>query len=45
MGSTLSAPNNKLTSKELAFIENYVITGNGTQSVIDAGYKTKAPRK
>lgn len=45
MGSKLSVPNNKLTSKELAFIENYVLTGNGTQSVIDAGYKTKAPSR
>lgn len=33
----------KLTSKEAKFIDNYIATGNIRQSVIDAGYKQKAP--
>ena len=33
----------KLTPKEAKFIDNYIATGNGRQSVIEAGYKTKAP--
>ena len=37
--------NIKLTDKELKFIDEYMITGNGTQSVIAAGYKTKAPSR
>ena len=32
-----------LTSQEATFIDRYIETGNGTQSVIDAGYKTKHP--
>jgi len=37
--------NIRLTDKELKFIDEYMITGNGTQSVIAAGYKTKAPSR
>lgn len=33
----------KLTSLEAKFIDLYVETGNQRQSVIDAGYKTRAP--
>lgn len=33
----------KLTIKEAKFIDYYVETGNQRQSVIDAGYVTKAP--
>lgn len=32
-----------LTSQEATFIDRYIETGNGTQSVIDAGYKTNHP--
>lgn len=32
-----------LTDKEIKFVENYITTGNATQSVIDAGYLTKQP--
>ena len=48
MGANLSNiidTNIKLTDKELKFIDEYMITGNGTQSVIAAGYKTKAPSR
>lgn len=33
----------KLTPKEAKFIDNYLATGNARQSVIEAGYSTKAP--
>lgn len=33
----------KLTVKESVFIDEYVATGNGAQSVLKAGYNTKAP--
>lgn len=33
----------KLTSREAKFIDEYVKTGNGQQSVIEAGYTTRAP--
>ena len=33
----------KLTIKEAVFIDEYVATGNASQSVEKAGYKTKAP--
>lgn len=33
----------KLTPKEAKFIDKYLETGNGQRSVIEAGYKTKAP--
>ena len=33
----------KLTPQEAKFIDNYIATGNARQSVIEAGYKTKAP--
>ena len=33
----------ELTLKEYKFIDNYISTGNGRQSVIDAGYESKAP--
>lgn len=33
----------RLGVKEARFIEAYMSTGNGRQSVIEAGYKTKAP--
>ena len=33
----------RLTVQEAKFIDNYIATGNGRQSVIDAGYKTSAP--
>ena len=33
----------KLTIKEAKFIDIYVETGNQRQSILDAGYKTKAP--
>lgn len=48
MGATLANiidTNIRLTDKELKFIDEYMITGNGTQSVIAAGYKTKAPSR
>lgn len=45
MGSTIAVPNKNLTTKELSFIDNYMETGNGTQAVIAAGYKTKSPYK
>lgn len=48
MGANLSNiidTNIRLTDKELKFIDEYMITGNGTQSVIAAGYKTKAPSR
>jgi len=33
---------NKLTTRELAFVDNYRLTGNITQAYIDAGYKVKS---
>lgn len=33
----------KLTVKEAKYIDLYIETGNGRQSVIEAGYQTKAP--
>lgn len=36
--------NNIFTLREIAFIQAYIANGgNGTQAVIDAGYKTKRP--
>lgn len=32
-----------LTPLEAKFIDNYIASGNGRQSVIEAGYKTKTP--
>ena len=34
-----------LTPLENAFINAYIISKNATQAVIDAGYKSKAPRQ
>jgi len=34
----------RLTVKESRFIDLYLETGNGTQSVIDAGYKVNGPQ-
>ena len=33
----------RLTPKEAMFIDNYSVTGNARQSVIEAGYKSKTP--
>ena len=33
----------KLTPKEARFIDEYIATGNARQSVLNAGYETKAP--
>lgn len=33
----------ELTLKEYKFIDSYIATGNGRQSVIEAGYESKAP--
>lgn len=35
----------RLTVNEAKFIDNYITTGNARQSVIDAGYKSKAPHQ
>lgn len=40
---TFTHTGHRLTQKEVLFINKYVETGNGTQSVIAAGYKTKNP--
>jgi phage terminase small subunit len=32
-----------LTDKETKFIQEYLVDGNGTRAVLEAGYKTKAP--
>lgn len=40
---TFTKTGHKLTIKEQKFIDKYIETGNGRQSVIDAGYTTKAP--
>ena len=37
--------NNKFTTKELAFIFSYLISGNASQAVREAGYNSKAPDK
>lgn len=42
---TYTATGHKLTQKEEKFICKYLETGNGLQSVVDAGYKSKAPRQ
>lgn len=34
-----------LTPKEAKFIDEYITTGNGTQSVLNAGYVTTAPQQ
>ena len=39
---TLTNTGHKLTVREERFIDKYIETGNGQQSVIEAGYKTKA---
>lgn len=33
----------RLTVKEAKFIDEYIATGNGRQSILEAGYQTKAP--
>lgn len=35
--------NNTLTPLENKFVDEYMIDKNGTQAVLRAGYKTKAP--
>ncbi|MBR4377344.1 MAG: terminase small subunit [Bacilli bacterium] len=37
--------NNTFTLRELAFITSYLASGNASQAVRDAGYKSKAPDK
>ena len=34
-----------LSDKEVKFIHEYQIDGNGTRAVIAAGYKTKSPSR
>lgn len=34
----------KLTPKQKAFVDEYIKTGNATQAIMNAGYKTKNPR-
>lgn len=34
----------KLTPKQKAFVEEYIKTGNATQAILNAGYKTTSPR-
>ena len=41
MSNTTQKEKKKLTIKEKAFCREYAKTGNGTQSVIKAGYKAK----
>lgn len=36
---------NKFTTRELAFIFSYLVTGNASQAVREAGYNSKAPDK
>jgi phage terminase small subunit len=43
--SNISNINTSLTDKELRFIEEYMISSNGTQAVQLAGYKTKSPSR
>ena len=46
--STISLYTNSghsLTTNESLFIDEYIATGNGTQSVVAAGYKCKSPRQ
>lgn len=35
----------RLTPNEAKFIDRYILTGNGAQSVVDAGYKMKVPAR
>lgn len=35
--------NNTFTLRELSFITSYLASGNASQAVRDAGYKSKAP--
>jgi phage terminase small subunit len=37
-------PNNRLTIKQLRFVENYVRMGDGTKAAIKAGYSPKSAR-
>lgn len=37
-------PNNRLTIKQLRFVENYVRMGDGTKAAIKAGYSQKSAR-
>ena len=36
---------NTFTVREIAFIQHYLVHGNATQAVIEAGYTSKAPEK
>jgi hypothetical protein len=37
-------PNNRLTIKQLRFVENYVRSGDGTKAAIKSGYSPKSAR-
>ncbi len=41
----MSSITGKLTQKQRRFIDEYIITGNATQSAIKAGYSKKTARK
>lgn len=34
-----------LNEREKQFVTTYMITGNGTKAVLDAGYNTRAPSR
>ena len=36
---------NKFTPREIAFIFSYLVSGNASQAVREAGYQSKAPDK
>ena len=38
-------PSDGLTEKQRRFVQNYLITGNGTQSAIDAGYSPRTAQE
>lgn len=40
-----TANGNKLTVKEKAFIDSFILCKNATQAVVEAGYKHKNPRQ
>lgn len=42
---TVTHDGHKITAKQMKFIDKYVETGNGSQSVIDAGYTQKNTRQ
>ena len=42
---TYTNTGHSLTIKEAKFIDKYIETGNGQQSVVEAGYQTKSPRQ